>query len=401
MIHGEKNGELFEDAQAYDVNGRSIKAADRGGLNKRMLDELEALPNVKLHFNWKLTGADFKRSIAWFENQSKDSTNDTGRRKEIEIHFDLLIGADGAHSATRFHLMKYQRLTYHQEYIDTLWCEFQIPPADPSIPSNKHNGFRISPHHLHIWPAGSLMFIAIPSTDQSFTCTLFMSASNFDRIDESPSKLESFFHTNFPGVVNDLISPDALRQQYTANPHLPLINIKCEPYHYGSSVVILGDAAHAMVPFYGQGMNTGLEDVRVLYDVLDRFDPPMRTSRRSFTAEGRAWNRAAALAEYSFIRRKDAHTINDLAMGNYQEMREGVTSKVYLARKGIEEWLSVWVPWTGFRTQYSRVSFSNERYSEVAWNVAWQHAALDIAGVVVGSSVAAAAGLALWRWRKA
>lgn len=404
MIHGRKDDKLYEQSQAYDVQGRAIRAVDRGFLNKRLLDELEALPNVKLYFCHKLTGADFKKNKAWFEDQSsrKSGSDGEARHEEIEVDFDLLVGADGAHSATRFHMMKYQRLSYQQEYIDTLWCEFSIKPAQPGSPeAMKYNGFRMSPNHLHIWPAGDLMFIAIPSADKSFTCTLFMSATNFDKMDEDKDYLIKFFDEYFPGVSPDLISPTELKAQYIRNPHLPLISIKCEPYHFGSSVVILGDAAHAMVPFYGQGMNAGLEDVRVLYDVLDRFDPPMRTSRRSFTAEGRAWNRAAALAEYSFIRRKDAHTINDLAMGNYQEMRSDVNSRLYLLRKTIEEKLSVWLPWTGFKTQYSRISFSNERYSEVAWNVKWQHNVLDIAGAVGALAVAGVVVPAIWRWKNA
>lgn len=141
---------------------KAIYAIDRAGLNERLLDILDALPNVKLFFNHKLTGADFRSCKAWFEVQDTDST-ETSRAKEIEITFDLMIGADGAHSAVRYHLMKFTRMDYQQEYIDTLWCEFQICPKEPSPGGDQWSKFRISPNHLHIWPGKEFMFIAIPS----------------------------------------------------------------------------------------------------------------------------------------------------------------------------------------------------------------------------------------------
>ena len=139
---------------------QSIQAVDRRGLNTRLLDELEKMPNVSFFFNHKLTGADFNKNKAWFEKRSSTKQDlHQSRATEIEISFDLMIGADGAHSSARYHLMKYTRVNYQQEYIDTLWCEFRIPPQ----PSDAGGGFRLSPNHLHIWPAGDFMFIAIPS----------------------------------------------------------------------------------------------------------------------------------------------------------------------------------------------------------------------------------------------
>lgn len=138
---------------------------DRGDLNKRLLDELESLPNVKFKFNHKLTGADFKNKKAWFEVHGGKSLQWSVeiRDQEVEVDFDFLIGADGAHSATRYHLMKYLRMDYQQEYIDTLWCEFTID-AQEQIGEDSASRFKISPHHLHIWPGKDFMFIAIPST---------------------------------------------------------------------------------------------------------------------------------------------------------------------------------------------------------------------------------------------
>lgn len=120
------------------------------------------MPNVKLLFNSKLTGADFKKKVAWFEQRTTILPNQA-RPSEIEVKFDFLIGADGAHSAARYHLMKFIRMNYQQEYIDTLWCEFTIPPHDQHDTNIPESEFRISPHHLHIWPDKEFMFIAIPS----------------------------------------------------------------------------------------------------------------------------------------------------------------------------------------------------------------------------------------------
>ncbi|RYO81097.1 hypothetical protein DL766_008743 [Monosporascus sp. MC13-8B] len=318
MIHGRRPaGELYEEPQDYDVHGRTIFAVDRAGLNRRLLDILEAMPNVRFFFNHKLTGADFKRCKAWFEvRRSSDSTD---RPREIEVSFDFMLGADGAHSAVRYHLMKFTRMDYQQEYIDTLWCEFQIKPTEKSRYSGIDSRFRISPNHLHIWPGKQFMFIAIPSEDGSFTCTLF----------------------------------------------LPGADIKCRPYHFSSSVVILGDAAHAMVPFYGQGMNAGLEDVRILFSILDKHSNAESNNPGDPTSFDAAIQRGLALAEYSALRVPDAHAINDLALQNYVEMRASVLSPTYRLRKLLEEFMSVHVPTLGWHTKYSRVSFGNERYSEV------------------------------------
>lgn len=329
---------------------QTIFAVDRGGLNKRLLDVLEEMPNVTFCFNHKLVGADFRRNKAWFEVK-----NGTGGPTEIEIDFDLMIGADGAHSAVRYHLMKFTRMDYEQRYIDTLWCEFQIQPKPTHDPSSKHQDqfqdqFPISPNHLHIWPAREFMFIAIPSQDGTFTCTLFASHDKYTFLEADPtSRVPAFFDQYFPGVTA-LIPAADLIASFVRNPHLPLITIKCKPHHFGASVALLGDAAHAMVPFYGQGMNAGLEDVRTLFEVLDKYPTEQR---------------ARALDEYTAYRVPDAHSINDLALANYTEMRASVLSPTYRLRKFLEESLSKYLPSLGWTTKYSRVSFSNERYSEV------------------------------------
>ncbi|GAM38522.1 hypothetical protein TCE0_033r09307 [Talaromyces pinophilus] len=349
MIHGrDLTGNLWQAAQAYDVHGQAINSIDRATLNNALLDALEKTPNVKLFFNHKLTGADFHSRKAWFERRIPEDEHKTDhphpdeaavdfdRAPEVEVSFDFLIGADGAHSASRYHMMKYSRVDYQQEYIDTLWCEFRIEPT-------KEGEFRISPNHLHIWPGKEFMFIALPSPDKSFTCTLFAPADHYARLGDTPEALCKSFQQYFPGVSPELISPEDLYRQFTTNQHLPLISIKCKPHHYDSSVVIIGDAAHAVLPFYGQGLNAGMEDVRVLFEILDShgvYDP-------SHDAASRDVARNAAFETYTKTRVADAHAINELSKGNFIEMRAGVNSRWYKLRKFIEENLDHYMPQLG------------------------------------------------------
>jgi kynurenine 3-monooxygenase len=199
---------------------------------------------------------------------------------------------------------------------------------------------------------------------------LFAPSLVFVGLESTPEKVPAFFDHHFPGVTT-LIDPNQLISQFRRNPHLPLISIKCSPYHYGASGVILGDAAHAMVPFYGQGMNAGLEDVRILFGILDKYD--RMDEAEGGSASGLAATRwESALAEYSAVRAADAHAINDLALQNYVEMRASVLSPSYRLRKLLEESMSVYLPGSGWQTRYARVSFGNERYSEVVARTEYQ-----------------------------
>lgn len=213
-----------------------------------------------------------------------------------------------------------------------------------------------------------------------------MPSANYASLEKDPTSVTTFFNNNFPGV-STLIQPSELISSFTNNPHLPLISIRCQPHHFTSSGVIVGDAAHAMYPFYGQGMNAGLEDVRVLFQILDKHPDPSQ--------------RNAALSEYSNYRTPDAHAINTLALQNYIEMRASVVSPLYKLRKYLEESLSVYVPSLGWQTKYSRVSFGNERYSEVVRKSERQGQLLlrGLVGLAVSPLVVGGV-LVLYRWNR-
>lgn len=405
MIHTKSlNGALKSEAQAYDVHGRFQRSADRNDLSKRLLEKLTTMPNVRIFFQQKLIGADFDSKKAWFEDLRKGPSYPGKRAPEYEVKFDLMLGADGAHSAVRYHMMKFSRVDFSQEYIDCLWSEFSMLP-DPA--SEYPDGYHISPNHLHIWPAGSSMFIALPSPGGLFVCTLFAPSALFSKLEAGDlNNLTNTFDELFPGVTR-LIKPEDLQKQFRENPHLPLQNIKCTPHHYSFAVAILGDAANAMVPFYGQGMNAGLESVKVLFDIIDRSKFSQSRLEAGFSPQVHEdyeidWHDpehclAAALREYTHKRTPDAHAIVDLAVHNYAEMRSGVVSRRYKARKYIEETLDKYVHWLGWKTQYSRVSFGNEPYSQVISKARWQGKILD--GVFNTIGLGSAVGIAYIVWK--
>ena len=406
MIHTRSSGQLKSESQAYDIHGRFLRSVDRNELNALLLDKLEAMPNVTLHFRQKLTGADFDAKKAWFEDLASrrpfSAENPSRRAPEHEVDFDLMIGADGAHSAVRFHLMKFAHMDFTQSYIDCVWCEFTMT-AQPETPFE--GGYQISPNHLHIWPAGSSMFIALPTHDGKFVCTLFGTHTLFKQLSKSNEEdFLSTFDSIFPGVTKH-IPPQSLLNQFRSNPHLPLINIKCTPHHYSSSVVILGDAANAMVPFYGQGMNAGLESVRTLFDTIDNLKTTQSRQGAGFSddtsqdvdSQDPDICLAAILEQYTQVRVQDTHAICDLALGNYHEMASGVVSKRYKWRKWVEETLDSWLPILDWKTQYSRVSFEKERYSTVIAKTSRQGRILNRLIDTIG--VGAAGGVAFFIYR--
>lgn len=242
--------------------------------------------------------------------------------------------------------MRKTRMSFSQEYIDHAWLELCIP----SIPGP--NGTKLPKmdnRHLHIWPRHSFMMIALPNSDNSFTVTLFMPFQNFNEI-KTEAELISFFKSTFPDAL-DLIGTESLVESFFKNTRGSLVSIKCSPFHYKNKAVIIGDSAHAMVPFYGQGMNCGFQDVEVLVGILEK----RLKSGHSLQS---------ALEEYTETRVKDAHAICDLALYNYIEMRSSVTSYSYRIMKAFEGIVHRIMP-TVVVPLYTMVSFSTIPYSQV------------------------------------
>lgn len=225
-----------------------------------------------------------------------------------------------------------------------------------------------------------------------------MPVAHYSRLERDTSSIPGFFDEHFPGVT-DLIGPEALINSFETNPHLPLISIKCRPHHFESSGVIVGDSANAMVPFYGQGMNTGLESVRVLFSKLDKHADTAEDNSPLQSADPDAISshqRALALAEFSAFRVPDVHAVINLALENYTEMRASVLSPTYRLRKLLEEKISVYLPSLGWRTKYSRVSFGNERFSDVVMKSDRQGRILLRSFLGVLCSPVVVAGLVYW-----
>ncbi|KAI0094015.1 FAD/NAD-P-binding domain-containing protein [Irpex rosettiformis] len=318
MIHGLR-GEL--QSQPYDRNGQCINSIDRALLNEDLLEEALSVPNIQVFFEHKVTSIDFDARIM-------SVRNDAG--PEQQIKFDFCVGADGSHSIVRRQLMRVVRMDYQQTYIPHEYLELRMP-AGPVNETDGQGSFLIDPNHLHIWPRHSFMLIALPNKDRTFTCTLFAPTSEFDQLDTEEKTLK-WFGTHFPDAL-PLIGEDNLLRDFKNNPRSSLITVKAQPYHYKDRAIILGDAAHAMVPFYGQGLNCGLEDVRVL-DLLLRnhnVDPSIPLS-----TDGEDERLARVLRVYSESRHEDLLTISDLAMDNYTEMRHSVTTPGYIFRKALD-----------------------------------------------------------------
>ncbi|CAG8766612.1 1847_t:CDS:2, partial [Cetraspora pellucida] len=232
--------------------------------------------------------------------------------------------------------------------------------------------FAMDPNHLHIWPRHTFMMIALPNLDKSFTCTLFMPKETFDSI-KTERELINFFEVYFSDSI-PLIGEQRLKE-YFRNPIGSLISIKCKPYHYRNRALIIGDAAHCMVPFYGQGMNCGFQDVELLNSIFERFNIA------AFHNDNYDDKLELALEEYTKLRHEDAVAICDLAMHNYIEMRSSVINPWYLMRRRVESWLH-WLFPTLIIPLYTMISFSTVRYSEAMKRWQWQSFLLNIIGLM-------------------
>ncbi|KAL2919420.1 kynurenine 3-monooxygenase, mitochondrial precursor [Polyrhizophydium stewartii] len=350
MVH-DTRGNLS--SQPYGIFGECINSVDRKLVNEHLLTAAEKFPNLKLHFEHGIERCNFDAG----EIVVSDAN---GTRRTVRA--DLIVGADGAFSRVRADLYRTVRGRFSQAFIDHGYVELTMPPT--------HSGeYAMDPTHLHIWPRQSFMMIALPNLDRSFTVTLFMPWAKFDAIKNERDLLE-FFDKTFPDAV-PLLGRTFLVQEYFKNTKGALATVKCSPYNYRDRVVIIGDAAHAMVPFYGQGMNCGFEDALVLDELFTKYfgppafdKPPAPGAKLDQPIERPTREKLQALLdEYSAKRNPDAEAICDLALNNYIEMRASVTHWSYLIRKNFEAVMHRIFPRLVIPL-YTMVSFSRIPYSE-------------------------------------
>ncbi|NEM96230.1 FAD-dependent oxidoreductase [Pontibacter burrus] len=327
MMHSE-SGELT--FQPYGKEGQAIYSVSRAGLNMALMNVSEPNDDITYHFSRQVQDVNLKTGEVYLRNNDTESTE--------TIKPDLIFGADGAFSMVRGALQKTERFNYQQSYLEYGYKELTIP-ATPD------GGWALEKNALHIWPRGNYMMIALPNTDGSFTCTLFFpyeGERSFASI-KTDTDLLNFFLEVFPDAVP--LMPD-LAQDYFCNPTGTLVTIKCFPWSYEDKVLLIGDASHAVVPFYGQGMNAGFEDITVLDQMLETFDGDWKGLFKAFEQS----------------RKPNADAIADLAVMNFIEMRDKVADPRFLLRKKIEgkineQYPDKWIP------LYSMVTFTDMPYS--------------------------------------
>jgi kynurenine 3-monooxygenase len=331
--------------QAYGKEGQYINSVSRGELNCKLMDLAEE-NDVQILFNEKCN------SIDWTEN--KIAFEKTNSPESEIVKADLIFGSDGAFSAARLtHQMQHDRFQYNQYYIDFGYKELTIPPGE--------NGtFLLEKNALHIWPRGNYMMIALPNIDGSFTCTLFFpfeGETSFATLD-TKEKVRLFFEKKF---TNAAALMPTLEADFFNNPTASLVTVKCFPWIRKDKFALIGDAAHAIVPFFGQGMNCGFEDCAVLNSLIEKHND----------------NWAEILPEYQSLRKPDGDAIADLALNNFVEMRDKVADPKFLLQKKIEAAFSKkypdkWIP------AYAQVTFSPHiRYSEALVNGQKQEAIMQ------------------------
>ncbi|KAI1841258.1 hypothetical protein JX265_010129 [Neoarthrinium moseri] len=330
----------------YSIDGRVLRVVSREFLRNILLDRIFNLPNVKVFFGRKLIHADLDNKKAVFADASIEDTY--GGSNFERVSFDLLIGADGAHSAVRHHLARYRNINIDQRWLDNCWCEFQIAQADDGRP-------KINLDTLHVWPNNDIMFLALPNPDGTFTCNLFAPAETFKMLRSNQTAIADFFERNFPGILPNLMTTEELIKQFHSTKTSILHEMRVTPINYKDSCVLIGDAAHTMVPFYGQGLNTGLEDVRVLFRAFLSQAPTKELSGKQISI----------LDSYSEYRQPDVSVMTSLALKNYNEMRLSQRSTLKYMRRKLEETLQARLPSAGWATLYFRVAFSTERFTMI------------------------------------
>ncbi len=332
--------------QQYGKDNHAIYSVSRGGINMRLMDLAEQQPNVKIHFEERCDKLNRKTNEITFHN--------TGSDKSSTVKSDFILGSDGAFSAVRTQVQLHSdRFDYQQFYIDCGYKEL-------TIPAGKNGEHVIEKNALHIWPRGSFMMIALPNLDGSFTCTLFFQMEgkvSFDGL-KTKEEVAEFFTREFPDAVS--IMPTYL-EDWFINPVASLVTVKCKPWVWDDKIALIGDAAHAIVPFYGQGMNCGFEDCVVLDELINKHGDL----------------NGACLHEYEALRKPDADAIADLALDNFVEMRDKTADKTFLLQKKIEAQFNgkhpeKWIP------LYTMVTYTPSiRYSEALRSGQKQQSIMD------------------------
>ena len=328
MMH-DTSGQLT--FQPYSREDQAIYSVSRGGLNIELLKIADEHANVQLHFHEKCRYIDLKSGTATFENTETGVVNSS--------KWDLIFGADGAFSAVRRSLQRRGRFNFSQQYLEHGYKEL-------TIPAGNNQAHLLEKNALHIWPRKSFMLIALPNQDGSFTCTLFLpfdGVESFNRL-QSDEDILAFFNKYFPDAL--ALIPDLL-ENFRSNPTSALVTIRCNPWRYKEQVLLIGDASHAIVPFYGQGMNSGFEDCTILDELMDKY--------------GDQWGQI--IENFNQSRIKDANAIADLALRNFIEMRDQVADPLFLLRKKLEAHLQKKYD-KDFIPVYSMVTFSHLPYSE-------------------------------------
>uniref|UniRef100_W8AKN7 Kynurenine 3-monooxygenase n=1 Tax=Ceratitis capitata TaxID=7213 RepID=W8AKN7_CERCA len=336
----------------YDpCTNQCLYSVGRKYLNEVLLNAGEKFPNIHRHFEHKLNYVNFNEGRMEFKRAPS--------KEIVEDNADLIVGCDGAFSTVRQQMVRAPGFNYSQEYIEHGYLELCIPAKDGE--------FQMPENYLHIWPRDEFMMIALPNQDKSFTVTLSMPFKVFKTI-RSSEDLLNFFHKYYADAV-PLIGKERLIKDFFKSRPQHLVSVKCYPYHYGSKALILGDAAHAMVPYYGQGLNAGMEDCTLL---LSLFNQPNLST-------------AEILEQFTELRWRDAHAICDLAMYNYVEMRDLTKRLSFRWRKWLDTQLFRWFPnfWVPL---YNSVSFTSMPYSQCIANRKWQDKLLQ--NVLISASLA-------------
>lgn len=315
-------------------SGEYINSISRAGLNVALINEAERYENVKFYFNEKCAAFDRKTGKVLLENSV------TGERRIIES--GTTIAADGAGSAVRNAMLSggVQRFDFSQKFLEHGYKELHVPPG-------KRGNFLMEKNALHIWARRAFMMIALPNFDGSFTCTLFLAhagENSFEQLTNEKSLLE-FFQTNFADAL--LLMP-TLTEDFFTNPVGNLGTIKCFPWNVGGKSLLLGDSAHAVVPFYGQGMNASFEDCRVLNQLIEKH----------------ATNWETVFTEYGNLRKENTDAIAEMAEENFYEMRDAVANPIFQRKRELETKLEQTFP--DYFSKYSMVTFREDLPYSVA-----------------------------------